>query len=406
MVKIIALKNRGVNPLRKNAFPTFFKPAILLFTTFLLGCFMAKGLERLLEKNNVPQIAGKPAVAEDSRDVFVLKSSVREGGEIFPADVIVVRRHQDQVPPGAVKSWRQIEGRNVKVELAQGTLLREEHFVAKSVVNNTLGFIPPGYHSVPIEIREPAFDGTKQLVTVLPGDQVDMILKHVRDTETDDTSKEFVLLEKIPVLDAVWNAGDDARILEKIGVVSLLLSDSQQKRLQEEIQEGTKIRLRVCPPDERQTVGQSQSPNLKNPAEPSLFYQSGGRHELISQSLDGSAPLDEITIVFRGNKTASPGQTFGEEPRYLRATEIGLQSAEFRTQSTGSVSPKPTSDADVLSMKSGYLSFYDPNGRYGNAAMQWQPVAPRSPLVYAASPDSESRPRGVYREGGTYYSAE
>ena len=404
-----------MNRLQNNVFLTYFKATILLIATFCLGCIVAFGVARLLEKSTVPISSHKPDPI-NFRDVFVLKNTIREGSEILPEDLIIVQKNNGKVPRGAVKAYQQIEGRQVKLELPKGTLLLDEYFVTKAVATNAMGFIPPGFHSVPILIHEPATDRKNNISTVLPGDQVDVIIVQ-KDAESGDELGEFVLLEKIPVLDALWEEIGDSQRQAKKGTISLLLSDLQRKNLHEEFQEGTKIRLRVCPPVKSQTVTQSQPQNQLDLVDPRTFYQTGHQPDLISESLENLALPNEIEIVFRNSKdrVGSSSGLAGQTLKPFNQTE--LQFPVFRGISADANSPvlqvssidKSKSTNSPVETRSAprYSSFYDTSGHYGKANMQWQVVAPRSsPLVYEANPNSETQARGVYRDGGVYFSAE
>ncbi|MCL2119536.1 MAG: Flp pilus assembly protein CpaB [Planctomycetaceae bacterium] len=403
-----------MNQLQKNAFAAYFKATILLIATFCLGSIIASGVARLLEKTKEPVVVNKPD-SVDSRDVFVLKNAIREGREILPEDVIVVPQNKDKVPRGAVKTYQQIEGRNVKLELPKGTLLIDEYFTTRIATSISKGFIPPGYHSVPILIQEPATVATSSHSAVLPGDQVDVIIVQ-KDTETGDESDEFVLLEKIPVLDALWEEIGNTPKQEKKGTVTLLLSDSQRKNLQEEYQEGTKIRLRICSPDEMQTVSQPQPQDPADLADSRIFYQTDSQPDLISQSLSHDSLQNGIEIIFHGN---DHGKTFitGQALRPVDQNEPLIPA--FRgipTESYGEVN-SPVAQVSAIGKSQtantpeeirpvpGYLSFYDASGQYGNARVQWHVTVPRSPVVYEAHPGFETQVRGVYREGSVYYSA-
>jgi len=404
--------------LRNNVFLTYFKATTLLIATFCLGCIVASGVARLLEKSKIPVSEDKPHPV-GSRDVFVLKNTIREGREIFPEDVIVVQQHNDKVPRGAVKAYQQIEGRLAKAELPKGTLLLDEYFVARTAASGATGFIPPGFHSVPILIHEPSVAGTNSHSAVVPGDQVDVILVQ-KDAETGAETGEFVLLENIPVLDALWDEIGDSQKRVKKGTVSLLLSDSQRKNLQEEFHEGTKIRLRICPPHENQTVSLSQSQNPLDLAGSPDFYQTGHQPDLISQSLENLSSPSGIEIVFRGgnDRHSSDSELAGQALRPVRHNELqistlrgipsqGYANANLSVLQVSSFDhSKPVSQSVDSRSAPRYSSFYDTSGHYGNANTQWRVTAPRSPLVFEARPESGTQARGVYREAGAYYSVE
>ena len=407
-----------MNQLRNNVFLTYFKATTLLIATFCLGCIVASGVARLLEKSKVP-LAENKSEPVNSRDVFVLKNSVREGGEILPEDVIVVQQHVDKVPRGAVKAYQQIEGRTVKAVLPKGTLLLDDFFVAKTATNNMMGYIPPGFHAVPILIHEPTTVGTNNHSTVVPGDQVDVIIVQ-KDVDTGDESEELVLLEKIPVIDALWEEIGDSQRQEKKGTVSLLLSDSQRKNLLDEFQEGAKIRLRICPPIETQTVTQSQPQDQSDLVDSHNFYQIGNQPDLISQSLESHSTPSNIEIVFRSSNDHH-GAEFAVAGRALRpVNQNDLQFPVFRGIPVESYADGNTPVSQVSAIdksKSSHLqeenrpvprysSFYDTSGHNGKTTMQWRVIVPSSPLVFDARPESDSQARGVYREDGVYYAIE
>ena len=402
-----------MSQLQKNVFRTYFKATILLVATFCLGCVIASGIARLLEKSKVPVASNQPDTA-NSCDVFVLKNTLREGGEVLPEDVMVVQQHNSKVPRGAVKTYQQIESRTIKAELPKGTLLLDEYFVAKTSTNNALGFIPPGYHSVPVLINEPVIVGTTKQSAVLRGDQVDIIIVQ-KDAETGVASGEFILLEKIPVLDTLWEDIGDSQKQEKKGTVSLLLSDSQRKNLQDECQEGTKIRLRICPPVETQIATPPQTQKPLELADSHNFYQTGHQPDLISQRLDSLAPQGQIEIVFHNNNGPLNSGSAMASQVLKPVNQAELQFPVFR--GTPADVNSPVSQVSAIEKSKmidppvenraapPYSSFYDTSEYRANSNMQWRVIAPRSPLVYEARPESETKARGVYRDAGVYHSA-
>ena len=366
------------------------------------------------DKNSLTNAKLDPA---ETCEVFVLKNTIREGNEIFPEDVLVVRQYKDAVPRGAVKTYQQIEGRSVKTQLLQGTVLRDEFFVARLANGNAKGFIPPGYHSVPVLIHEPVTDRLKNHSVVQPGDQVDVIIVKT-DKETGEESSDYLLLEKIPVLDILWSDIDNSRQIENKGTVNLLLSDSQRKNLLDEFQEGTKIRLRICPQSEPQTFAGLQPQDLLDMAGSQDFYQTDYQPELISQRLQNNNSEGEIEIIFRDNSqfsedVQSPHALKPVSPSELQLPVLrGIPSDSYaaKTQTVTQVSAveksKPFVDPVENRPIPRYLSYYDPSGQKRNGNTQWQTVVPHSPLVYEAKPGSHTQVRGVYREGKAYYTAE
>lgn len=403
-----------MNQMQKKVFLTYFKTTILLITTFCLGCIIATGVARMLEKDKNSVADNKPSPA-DVREVFVLKNTIREGNEILPEDLLVVRRHKDTVPRGVVKTYQQIEGRSAKVKLPQGTVLLDEYFVVKLANGSAKGFIPPGFHSVPIQIYEPAAEGLKNHA-VQPGDQVDVIIVMINE-EPGEESGEHVLLENIPILDTLWSQMEDSRQQEKKGTVSLLLSDSQRKNLLDEFREGTKIRLRICPQVDLQAMSESQAQDSLDLAAAHDFYQTDNQPDLITQTLRNTSQ-GEIEIVFRGSSQWHDIATTQHALMPVNHREVqlpilrGIPSGSYavESQAVSQVSAidmlKPTVSSVENPPIGRYLSYYDPYGQKRNGSIQWQATVPHSPLVYEAKSDSQTQARGVYREGNTYFSAE
>jgi len=408
---ITTAKGTGMNELRKNVFQTYFKSAIMLMAAFFLGSIIASGVARLVEKTK-DAVADKKLAQVDTCDTFVLKNTIREGREILPEDVSIVPLQKEKVPRGTVKTYQQIEGRTAKVELRKGTLLLNEYFVAKTAAINARGYIPPGYHSVSIQIHEPVV-GTKNHPTVLSGDQVDVILVQ-KDTETGDESKEYVLLEKVPVLDAVWEEIDETQKFLKKGCVSLLLSDLQRKNLQEEFQEGTTIiRLRICPANTNQTASVR---NSLESADSSVFYQTDSQPDLISQSLSNSMPQSEISLVFLNSNVLAGmnSESAGQALRPINQNELKIPAFREIPAESYAEANMPVTHVSAINKSAStqqpvenrperkYASFFDPSSQYGKAN-KWVTV-PRPTVVYEARPDSQVQARGVYREGNVYYS--
>jgi Flp pilus assembly protein CpaB len=392
-----------MNQMQKNVFLTYFKTTFLLIATFLFGLVVATGVARTLEQSKNTVVGVKPNPV-DFRDVFVLKNTVREGEEIFPENVKVARLHKNEVPRGVVKTYQQIDGRAARVEISQGTVLLDEYFVSQIPQNSVLGFIPPGFHSVTVQVHEVTVDGQNNLSAVQPGDQVDIIIVQ-QNTGQDDKSREFVLLENIPVIGTFWDTIGGFQSHEKRGTISLLLSDSQRKNLEEGYQDGTKIRLRICSPEGIQTVSGFQ-PHPPTDLMTHDFYQTGHQPELISQSLrDDASPIE---IVFRNKQELKP----------MNHNELQIPSfrgipVESYADKTANISPVSTMDQqkDLNSLNISppvprYSSFFDASSQTAHGTSPWKPAVPRSPLVFEARPNPVTQARGIYRDGGVYYSFE
>ena len=359
----------------------------------------------MLDKSQDPAADNKPD-PEDLCDVFVLKTPVREGMEILPENILVVQLCKSAVPRGVVKTFQQMDGRAAKSEIPRKTVLLDEYFVQHITPSPAKGFIPPGFHAVRIRIHEVATDGPSDIFAVQPGDQVDIIVVH-QTLQKDDPSDEFVLLEKIPVIDTFWEEAGDIQRNEKKGTVSILLSDSQRKNLEEEYQSAMKIRLRICSPVGTQTAGKSQLHGQADLVTRNL-YQSDNQPPLISQSLKEDA--SPIEIVFRNKQELQRiNQDVLQIPSFhgIPAESYADVNAENLPVSANDKT-KSVVQPDLSLSGPRYSSFFDAaGGRKGNSnPTPWRAVVPRSPLVFEARPILDTQARGVYRDGGVYYSVE
>lgn len=404
-----------MNQVPDKTFLPYFKAAILLIVTFCLGYVMATGIARLLDRKDVANDRPAP---ENLRDVFVLKGDVGKGREISPDDFVVVQQPKANTPRGVVKTFQQIEGRASKMELAKGTVLLDDYFVPKMSQNNVAGYIPPGYHSVTVQVYESDGDQENSIRSMRPGDQVD-ILAMQTDPETGEKLDEILLLERIPVLETITQENDELAGNEKKGAVALLLSNSQKKHLQDEINEDMKIRLRICPTSETQTAGESGSQSLRQMVDRSTYSgKTSASYGSRSRNLSQTFNHGDITIEFQNQKTAAEDyESAGQVLKPLLWDE--LQIPAFREVPTENVMGNTTlSQGSILDNRLAttklvqdrpaprYSSFYDSTGQNGNTDMQWHVLSPRPPVVYEAKPGSQSQARGVYREGGVYISAE
>ena len=394
-----------MNQMQKNVFLTYFKTTFLLIITFCLGCIIATGVARMLEKSKDFAADNKSDPA-DFRDVFVLKNTIREGKEILPENVIVVQLHKQEVPRTAVKTYQQIDGRAAKSEILQGTVLLDEYFVPQITKNTASGFIPPGFHSVTIQVYELAVDGQNNISSVHPGDQVDIIIVQKKAEKDDEVSDEFVLLENIPVIDTFWDETEEFQRNGKKGMVSLLLSDSQRRNLEEGYQNAMKIRLRICSPVGTQTFSRSQPQSPANLAVYGDFYQTGNQPELLSQSL--REDISPIEIVFQNKKELMPVNHIEMQIPSFR----GIPAKSYATENVG-ISPVTTADMQKPVDKPGfnppvpgYSSFYDIASHKSNSNSQWRAVVPRSPVVFEARPGLGTQVHGIYRDGDVYYSVQ
>ena len=406
--------------LQKNVFLTYFKATILIIMTFCLGYVMATGIARMLDKKEIAEVKVDP---ENYRDVFVLKNNLGKGSEVSPEDVLVVQQLKNIVPRSAVKTFQQIEGRTIKTELPKGAILTDDYFVAKIANNNPAGYIPPGYHSVTIQVYESDSDLDNSIHLVRPGDQVDILVVK-NDPETGEKLDEILLLEKIPVLETVAIAGDTSGS-EKRGTVALLLDNSQKKHLQEEVSEETTIRLRICPTNETQTAEGAKTHNQQQVIGFADYSESSDHHrqpDVLSRAFSQNTNGGAMTIEFR-NRARDMGnyetanQTVGQVLKPFQQGDLQIPTfrgisaenqVEVATLSHDARLDNAAQNPKLVESRPAprYSSFYDTTGQSGNADVQWRAVSPHPPVVFEAKPGSQTQARGVYREGGTYFSAE
>jgi Flp pilus assembly protein CpaB len=398
---------------RKNLFLTRTKSVIFIFVAFVLGFAIATGVGKVLRK--VEPTAVADADTTEFRSVFVLKKDIRAGQAVAPEDFIVSQYSKDKVPKGSVKTFQQIEGRNAKLEISKGSVLIDDYFVSRTVKSTTAGFVPPGYHSVPVRVYEPLLNESDTAYTMSSNDRVDVIIVQT-DEETGETSGEFVLFEKILVLNAKWENEEDST--EKKGEVDLLLSDLQKKDLQAELSGNITVRLRICPPDSAQAVGGSSQKDQQHSG-----YVSGLGNQ--PTSLAQSLPADaQITVVFgdkfrNTNEAETVTQASGQVPKAigsqdLRSVMLRDIPQESYTQEYSPNLLKPTLDnlspAPTLSsgrpVQKKYKSFYDSDDDQGTPDMQWQPV-PHPPVIFEAPNQAPpAQVRGVYRGHEGYISVQ
>ena len=390
---------------QKNVFFTYFKTTVLLTMTFCLGVVLATGVGKVLNKKDT---AKTPIAPENLCDVFVLKSDVGKGCEILPEHLIVVQQLKEETPRGAVKTYQQIENRTAKTELAKGTLLLDDFFVARISQSDQSGYIPPGYHSVTVQIYESENDSENSIRSMQPGDQVDIVAVQ-NDPETGEKLEEILLLEKIPVLELVVTDSNDIG-MERKGVVALLLSDSQKKQLQDEVKEEMKIRLRICPANETQTADEPRPQPLQQMVNRSNF--SNGP-ETLSQTLSRNGSYGSITVEYK-NSAGQPlkplqqnelkVQTFRDIPTesYAKNVVAGVSTSAHSASLDNALSNNKLVQSRPAPR---YSSYYDNKRIIDNTDMQWRDLSLRLPLVYEAPPGTQTQARGVYREGGVYFSA-
>ena len=391
---------------QKNVYLTYFKTVVFLTMTFCLGVVLATGIGKVLNKKDVTKI---PVAPESLCDVFVLKSDISKGCEVLPEHFIVVQQLKDETPRGAIKTYQQIENRTAKTELMKGTLLLDDFFVTRASQSDQLGYIPPGYHSVTIQVYESENNGENSIRSMQPGDQVDIVAVQ-RDSETGENLNEILLLEKIPVLEMVAINSNDTYGMEKKGVVALLLSDLQKKLLQDEIKEEMKIRLRICPTNETQTANEPRPQTLPQTVNNPDF--SNGP-ETLSQTLSRNGSYGSITIEYK-NSVGQPlkplqqnelnVQTFRDIPMESYAKHV-VAGVSTSTHSMSLDNALPNNKLVQSRPAPRYLSYYDKSRKIDNSDMQWRDLSQRLPLVYEAPSGTQTQARGVYREGGVYFSA-
>jgi len=391
---------------QKNVLLTYFKTAVLLTMTFCLGVVLATGIGKVLNKKDV---AKTPIAPENLCDVFVLKNDIGKGCEILPEHFIVVKQLKEETPRGAVKTYQQIDNRTAKTELLKGTLLLDDFFVTRISQSDQSGYIPPGYHSVTVQVYETENDSENSIRSMRPGDQVDIVVVQ-NDPETGEKLDEILLLKKIPVLELVVIDSNDISGMEKKGMVALLLSDLQKKHLQDEVKEEMKIRLRICPTSETQTTDELRPQTLQQMVNRSDF--SNGP-ETLSQTLSRNGSYDNITVVYK-NSAGQPLKPLQQNELNVKSfRDIPMESyAESIVAGVSAPAHSELLDNALPNNKlvqsrpaPRYSSYYDTTRKIDNTNVQWRDLSPRLPLVYEAPSGSQTQARGVYREGGVYFSA-
>ena len=395
-----------MSQLRKKVILTRSRGVILIFAAFGLGFVIATGIAQMLEK---PKTSTEIVNPDDMREVFVAKKDIRNGSELRPEDFIVAHYSKETVPKGAVKTFQQIEGRTTKVLLPKGTILIDDYFVSRTAKSGDPGFIPPGFSSVPVQVYEPSLAQSDDNYAMSPGDRVDVVITQINE-ETGEVFEEFVLLKEVTVLETNW--AEESDHIEKKGEVNLLLSDIQKKDLHAELNENTIIRLRICPTEPSQTAGESLLQKNSAPTtQPSPLMEMVSSEQQITVVFgDKNRRMDEKNTTTQASgkvlRLADPSEL---QVATLRGIPEESYTREYTVASQKSILDNSRSPNKLSTVKPGprYTSFYDSYGQQNQTEMRWQVVVPRSPVVFEAQDrTSPTQPRGVYRQGGVYVSAE
>jgi pilus assembly protein CpaB len=190
-----------------------------------------------------------------TRQVIVAAADISPGTAIFGAAVKSVTWPQAVIPPNSAATMREVEGRVVKVPIAQGNPILASMLAPEGTAAGLSGILEDGKRALTVKVDEVA--GVAGFLH--PGDHVDVLMdismKGQKEGQSDHFSK--TILHDIPILTAgqIWEQkGDNKPIV--VNTVTLELTPEEAEVLNLASNQG-KIRLALRNRNNR-TVAQTQ----------------------------------------------------------------------------------------------------------------------------------------------------
>ncbi|MEO1495735.1 MAG: Flp pilus assembly protein CpaB [Planctomycetota bacterium] len=204
------------------------RPKSIILLAIALGCGLAAsiGIRQVMDAN-----ANRPAAQLDTTAIYVALHNINLGDPINASMVSLEEWPADRVPPGALTSLEDLEGRRPRTALVQGTPILEAQLLAAGEFSDPIVNIPDGFRLSTIGVN-----AEKSAAGLLsPGDRVDVQLYVAANARAGiPEAKTRVILQNIRVFaieQAVQRAaeGDESKTIPK--TVSLLVTPEQASKV-------------------------------------------------------------------------------------------------------------------------------------------------------------------------------
>ncbi|MEN1679504.1 MAG: Flp pilus assembly protein CpaB [Planctomycetota bacterium] len=199
------------------------KPKSLLLLALAGGCGLVAsiGISQVMDSNR------QGGAALDTAPIYVALHNINLGDPIDPTMVTLMEWPKDRIPPGAISTLEDLEGRRPRSAIIEGEPILGAKLLESGAMHDPIAQLPKGYRLSTI-----AVDAQKSAAGLLsPGDRVDVQLfvnRNERAGITEPMTK--VILQNIRVY-AVESAvqrsadGGEARTIPK--TVSLVVTPKQ-----------------------------------------------------------------------------------------------------------------------------------------------------------------------------------
>lgn len=208
------------------------KGTIFLAAAVVAGILATFAIHRYVSiKTTVPVAA--------TRQVIVAAADISPGTAIFGAAVKAVTWPQAVIPPNSAATMREVEGRVVKVPIAQGNPILASMLAPEGTAAGLSGILEDGKRALTVKVDEVA--GVAGFLH--PGDHVDVLMDMAMKEQGQSEHFSKTILHDIPILTAgqIWEQkGDNKPIV--VNTVTLELSPEQAEVLNLASNQG-KIRL-------------------------------------------------------------------------------------------------------------------------------------------------------------------
>jgi pilus assembly protein CpaB len=268
------------------------RPKSMILIVIALGCGLVAsiGISQVIDSQKRPDKA-------PMEKIFVAVAEIDLGTLMVPNLVSLEEWPKDRIPPGAVRSFKELEDRKTLVRLFPGEPILSAKLIEKDKYSDATLQIPPGYRVVSV-----AVDSAIAVSNLLkPGDNVDVVVflkggKHgIKKTTTRTILKSVkVFAVNTQIHREVDDEGEPIRAKN----VSLLVKPDQVQKVMLAAELG-KIRLSLRRSDE--TI--DADPNDTTVAD--LFGTEDVSDRTESEPVSATSVVGGITDFLQGMKAAA-----------------------------------------------------------------------------------------------------
>jgi pilus assembly protein CpaB len=205
-------------------------------TIFIVAAVVAGLVATLAIRRYVIMKTTIPVAA--TRSVVIAAADIAPGTALTAKSVKIVTWPQEVIPPRSATSLRQVDGRVVKVPIAQGNPILSTMLAPEGTGAGLSGILPEGKRALTVRVDEVA--GVAGFIH--PGDHVDVLV----DLPIFEAKEHFskTILYDIPVLTTgqIWQQTGNENKAVVVNTVTLELTPMQSEVLNLASNEG-KIRL-------------------------------------------------------------------------------------------------------------------------------------------------------------------